>query len=243
MKLRHIPAGVPPSGGSHIGASAPPATSPTARHPGLKALAGFRLKPVLRPDATRGFMLIELAVAALDIGIGILALLGLTHVAERAAYDAEAETRARLFADVVFTTLRLYSDRYAQSANQMEWLEFWVEVADGKALPLAAEWLSLWESSVDPIHPRTIAGDSQEHTAYWIPIADDAEPATMPDYALRYRLTLARPGETSSEAVDLTTQPLPAMLLATLHVWYGASKVTAEPYTFFTAFSNSGSLP
>ncbi len=189
-------------------------------------------------------MLIELAVAALVIGIGILALLGLAHVAERAASDAEAETRATLFADEVFTTLRLYSDRYAQSTNQMEWLEFWVKVVEGKeALPLAAEWLSLWESSLDPIHPRTIAGDSQEHTAYWIPIADDAEPATMPDYALRYRLTLARPGETSSGANALTTPPIPAMLLVTLHVWYGASKVTAEPFTFFTAFSNSGSLP
>jgi Tfp pilus assembly protein PilV len=188
-------------------------------------------------------MLIELAVAALVIGIGILALLGLAHVAERAAYDAEAETRATLFADEVFTTLRLYSDRYAQSTNQQGWIDFWVGVADGQALLLAAEWLSLWENSDDPIHPRTIVGDSQEHTAYWIPIADDEESASMPDYALRYRLTIARPEETSSAATSLTTPPLPAMLLATLHVWYGASKVAAEPYTFFTAFSNSGSLP
>jgi hypothetical protein len=189
-------------------------------------------------------MLIELAVAALVIGIGILALLGVAHVAERAAADAEAETRAALFADDVFTTLRLFSDRYAQSTNQKDWVEFWVDVADGEQLPLATEWLSMWEYSLDPIHPRTIVGDGEEHTAYWIPIADgELEPATIPDYAMRYRLTIARPGPTSSEATTLTAPPLPAMLLVTLHVWHGVSKVAAEPFTFFTAFSNSGSLP
>ena len=188
-------------------------------------------------------MLIELAVAALVIGIGILALLGLAHVAERAAYDTEAETRAALFADEVFTTLRLYSDRYAQSTNQQDWIDFWVGVADGQALPLAAEWLSLWENSVDPIHPRTIVGDSQEHTAYWIPIADDEESASMPDYALRYRLTIARPGQTSGGTAALATPPPPAMLLVTLHVWSGVGKLAEDPFTFFTSFSNAGSLP
>jgi hypothetical protein len=189
-------------------------------------------------------MLIELAVAALVIGIGILALLGLAHVAERAASDAEGETRAALFADEVFTTLRLYSDRYAQSTNQTEWIDFWVDVSQGISLPLAAEWLSLWENSVDPIHPRIIVGDSQEHTAYWIPIVDDEpEPATMPDYAMRYRLTIARPGQATGGTGSLATPPYPAMLLVTLHVWHGASKIASEPFTFFTAFSNSGSLP
>ena len=41
--------GVPPSGGSEAGALAP-CTGPIPPYPGLKALAGFRLKPVLRPS-------------------------------------------------------------------------------------------------------------------------------------------------------------------------------------------------
>ena len=190
-------------------------------------------------------MLIELAVAALVIGIGILALLGLAHVAERAASDTEAETRATLFADEVFTTLRLYSDHYAQSTNQMEWLEFWVKVVEGGVLPLAAEWLPLWAPANDQTHPRMLEGDGEEHTAYWLPISEGEEPpATVSDFAMRYKLSITVQTQDGAVPFDASqTNYRPAMLLATLHVWYGASKVAAEPYTFFTAFSNSGSLP
>ena len=192
-------------------------------------------------------MLIELAVAALVIGIGILALLGLAHVAERAASDAEAETRATLFADEVFTTLRLYSDHYAQSTNQMDWIDFWMTVTDpynARPLIVAASWLPIWDNSQNDDFPRVFFGNGKEYTAYWFPIRyDELETVTVPDFAMRYRLTIARRGETSSATTSLATSPIPAMLLATLHVWYGTSKVAAEPYTFFTAFSNSGSLP
>ena len=192
-------------------------------------------------------MLIELAVAALVIGIGILALLGITHVAERAATDAEGETRAALFADDVFTTLRLYSDHYAQSANQTNWINFWMNVTDEyNPLPLtvASAWLPIWDNSQNEDFPRVIFGDGQEHTTYWIPLAEDeSEPVAIPDLAMRYRLTIVHPNNTAQNLVSINKEPLTTMLLATLHVWYGASRVGAEPSTFFTAFSNSGSLP
>ena len=107
-------------------------------------------------------MLIELAIAAFVIGIGILALLGLAHVAERAAADAEAETRAALFADEVFITLRLYSDRYAQSTNQTEWVGFWTRVAAGEALPLATEGLPVWKPMTAE-RPRLSVARSLRH--------------------------------------------------------------------------------
>ena len=47
-----LPAGVPPSGGSTPRASAP-CTSPSPPLSGLKAVTGFRLKPVLRPPHPR----------------------------------------------------------------------------------------------------------------------------------------------------------------------------------------------
>ena len=192
-------------------------------------------------------MLIELAVAALVIGIGILALLGLAHVAERAASDAEAETRAALFADDAFTTLRLFSDRHARSPGQMDWITFWGGVSEGTtALPLTAGGLDVWRRD-DEGNPVALIGDGDEHTIFWRPadpaaetMASDAD--TVADVALRYKLTIARQGETGRFDVSQTNPP-PAMLLATLHVWYGASKVNPEPITFFTSFSNAGSLP
>ena len=188
-------------------------------------------------------MLIELAIAALVIGIGILALLGLAHVAERAAADAEAETRAALFADEVFITLRLYSDRYAQSTNQTEWVGFWTRVAAGEALPLATEGLSVWEPTTAE-RPRLITGDGDEHAAFWVPAAvGGATPDTVQDFSMSYRLSIARPGQASGGTAALATPPPPAMLLVTLHVWSGFGKLAEEPFTFFTSFSNAGSLP
>jgi type II secretory pathway pseudopilin PulG len=194
-------------------------------------------------------MLIELAVAAMVIGIGILALLGTAHIAERAAADAEAETRATLFADDVFTTLRLYSDQAAQSSSQMDWVSFWVDVSEGNlGPPLTAGSLGLdvWQLDDDGT-TLALVGDGSENLLAWRPtspsdstsaVSDD----TVADIALRYRLTIALPGGTQQFDSSQTNTP-PAMLLATLHVWSGVSKVSAEPFTFFTAFSNSGSLP
>ena len=192
-------------------------------------------------------MLIELAIAALVIGIGILALLGLAHVAERAAADAEAETRAALFADDAFTTLRLFSDRHARSPGQMDWITFWGGVSEGTtALPLTAGGLGVWRRD-DALQPVALIGDGDEHTIFWRPadpagatVTSDAD--TVADVALRYKLTIARRGATGRFDVSQTNPP-PAMLLATLHVWCGASKVNPEPITFFTSFSNAGSLP
>ena len=190
-----------------------------------------------------------LAIAALVIGIGILALLGLAHVAERAAYDTEAETRAALFADDAFTTLRLFSDRHARSPGQMDWITFWGGVSEGTtALPLTAGGLDVWRRD-DEDNPVALIGDGDEHTIFWRPadpaaetMASDAD--TVADVALRYKLSITVQTQDGAVPFDVSqTNPPPAMLLATLHVWHGASKMAAEPYTFFTAFSNSGSLP
>ena len=192
-------------------------------------------------------MLIELAVAALVIGIGILALLGLAHVAERAAYDTEAETRAALFADDVFTTLRLFSDQASAAPNQMGWVSFWVDVSEGRlGLPLVAGGLNVWLRDENG-QAVALVGDGDEHSLFWRPAPQANNTAadfqeTIADIALRYRLTVALPDGTQQFDSSQTNSP-PAMLLATLHVWHGASKMAAEPYTFFTAFSNSGSLP
>ena len=190
-------------------------------------------------------MLIELAVAALVIGIGILALLGLAHVAERAASDAEAETRAALFADDVFTTLRLFSDRHARSPDQGEWLSFWVDVSEGDlGLPLTAGGLDVWQLDQNQ-NPMVLIGDGGEHSIFWRPAGPSSDSDSVADIAIRYKLSITV--QTQDGAVvpfDASqTNYRPAMLLATLHVWHGASKMAAEPYTFFTAFSNSGSLP
>ena len=134
-----------------------------------------------------GFMLIELAVASLVIAVGILALLGLSNIGERAATDTENETRATLFADEVFTTLRLYSDQVSRNTNHLGWLEFWTAVATGERILPLAPYNDLvtqrfgWDAPDDDMTPpddQTDASDIQ--TILWTqPSADGT--ASFPD--------------------------------------------------------------
>ncbi|NLB14909.1 MAG: hypothetical protein GX826_12990, partial [Gammaproteobacteria bacterium] len=97
---RHSRAGVPPSGGSHPGASAP-TTDPATTYPGLKALASFRLrpcgasarhvrlKPGLRPWPPTINHLDYRSGSALVITLGLLAVLAVLVFAY--AFSARTE--------------------------------------------------------------------------------------------------------------------------------------------------------
>jgi prepilin-type N-terminal cleavage/methylation domain-containing protein len=62
----------------------------------------------------RGFTLIEVALALMVVGVGLLAVFQLFPAGLRAGFDATAETRAAQFADMVFNGMRA---RAADTAN------------------------------------------------------------------------------------------------------------------------------
>jgi prepilin-type N-terminal cleavage/methylation domain-containing protein len=66
----------------------------------------------------RGFTLIEVALALMVVGVGLLAVFQLFPAGLRAGFDATAETRAAQFADMVFNGMRA---RAADTANPLNW--------------------------------------------------------------------------------------------------------------------------
>ncbi|MDD5708125.1 MAG: hypothetical protein PHR35_19580, partial [Kiritimatiellae bacterium] len=166
-----------------------------------------------------GFMLIELAVAALVIAVGVLALLGVAHLGERAATEVEDETRAALFADETFATLRLYSDQYSQSTNRAGWHDFWLRVVEGtQPLPVATtQLLGAWNwPELDAAGLPSIVGDGATHTNRWQ--AANATANAPPDFAVQYRLIITCSTENGAVLFDRdATNPPPSTLWATLH--------------------------
>jgi len=80
-----------------------------------------------------GFTLIELALAALLVGIGLLALITLGRNAARAAMEAEDELRATALAEDVFATLRAASTEMYQAGGYEKCLVFWNLVTNTSA--------------------------------------------------------------------------------------------------------------
>lgn len=197
------------------------------------------------PHARTGFMLIELAVAAMVIAIGVLALLGIAHVGDRAATDTENETRAALFSDEVFTTLRLYSDQVSANTNHQGWLDFWTRVSRGEALPVANWTLfpDIWQQHGNIEYPSIIAdgtGNDRGRTNIWYATAS----AGTPDFAFQYRLMISRPTDDGAVPfLDPVDSSPTNTVWATLHVWNGVFRRQPQPFTFYTHFSDSGGLP
>ncbi|NLB14907.1 MAG: hypothetical protein GX826_12980 [Gammaproteobacteria bacterium] len=194
-------------------------------------------------------MLIELAVAALVIGIGILALLGVAHIGERAATDTENETRAALFADEVFTTLRLYSDYVSVNTNHQGWLDFWTRVSKGEQIfPVANQTLKdeTWKELDARGEPSIVCdgtGRNSIHTNVWY--AADSTTDSTTDFAFQYRLMISRP--VSDGAVPFLDHPETRFatntVWATLHVWNGRFRRHPDAFTFYTHFTDHGGLP
>jgi len=80
-----------------------------------------------------GFTLIELALAALLVGIGLLSLIVLGRNAVRVAMEAEDELRATALAEDIFATLRAASSEAYQSGGYAQCIEFWSAVTNMNA--------------------------------------------------------------------------------------------------------------
>ena len=190
----------------------------------------------------RGFMLIELAVASFVIGVAVLALVAVLHVGQRAATDSDGATRAALFADDVFTTLRLMNDRAAADPDPEVWAELWEGLYEGSVITQLAGFASeVWEEDSAGDLPR-LDTSRGVHTNFWCPArlrrgVGDAVELVRADFALRYAVSIAK-----GDPVAVGDRAEPIYYSVTLHVWPGTSTASDTGTDFFSVFCNPGRM-
>lgn len=193
--------------------------------------------PVRDRRGRKAFMLIELAVACFVIGSCLLALLALARAGRRATDDAENETRASLFAQDAFSTLRLFSDRAAIDENPGAWTNFWIGLANDKSVTQFPGFVTsdVFYHWTEEEGPPTLHGDGRPHTNIWRSSAMAAD--ALPEAAMIYRMTIATEGGDEEHPSDFN------QVQVTLHVWSGLTRIHPETYTFFGLFANPGRMP
>jgi hypothetical protein len=77
------------------------------------------------PPPRAGFTLVELALTALVIGLGMLAVLGLGRLGLQAATDTENDARCALLANDILATLRTASDDVCRTGGPSAFVAFW----------------------------------------------------------------------------------------------------------------------
>lgn len=184
-----------------------------------------------------GFTLIELALSVFVMGVAILGIFGLSRLGLDAAAEAEDETRAAMFADDVFTTLRLYSDAM-RSTNDTDWIEFWENIDTNE---FAVAGCDFWQDRDGD--PLTVIVDGELHTNefYSVDIRDEGDKfAAIPEYALHYRVRVAMPPFSEYETGEYS--PSNAVRVS-INVWNGGARRRPDAYTFYTHFVDGGLLP
>ncbi len=190
----------------------------------------------------RGFMLIELAVASFVIGVAVLALVAVLHVGQRAATDSGGDTRAAIFADDVFATLRLMNDRVAADDDPEAWADFWEGLHDGAVVTQLTGFASeVWEADSAGDLPR-LDTSRGVHTNFWCPSrlvrgAGDAVELVRADFALRYAVSIE-----PLSPVTVGDRQEALYYSVTLHVWNGTSLATDSSTDFFSIFTNPGRM-
>lgn len=214
---------------------------------------------------SRGFMLIELAVASFVIGVALLALAAILHLGQRAATDSDAATRAALFADDVIATLRLMNDRAATDSDPDTWTKLWAKLD-----PNSGTWARQisWNDPEPLVSGGTVitqlTGFASEvwmpdgnksipcidtsmgvHTNFWCPARMRQEVGGMnlvrADFALRYAISIVPSSETEDSGRGYYQ---PRYFAVTLHVWSGTSLATeSSDTTFFAVFTSQRRMP
>ena len=183
------------------------------------------------------FTLIEVTLAAVVVGLGLLALVGLGRLALSSAREAEEDTRAALFADDIFATLRTASESLCATGAPSAWAAFWADFAAGRQpLPVLPSAASCFSNAFD----STVWGDGRICTNYLFARQENrglTGAAEIPEWSTRCWLDVALtnafaapPGATNVARV-------------TLHLVPGARGEMSESRTFYTHFAEHGSLP
>ena len=174
-----------------------------------------------------GFTLVEIALALLVLGIGILSVVALFSSGLDANSKATEETQAALFADNVLNGLRSQSLRAAESNT---WESFWNRFMDGST-NISSAAPGAWKT------PPVVVGDGNLYTNIYATYAFHADTNTsIVHHALRYKLDV----ELHTPASTWTTN----RANVTLFVWPGEYGATAlkDGSVFYSEFNRFGEL-
>jgi len=184
---------------------------------------------------TSAFTLVEVALAALVISLGLLALVGLGRLAMQNAKDAEDDTRAAWLADDVFATLRATNDVLCAANDPGAWAAFWSSFTNnGASIVLTPA------PGFSNAFSNAILGNGQENTNV---VCSCGTPA-ITEWSACFSLdTLLTNSYSAISVQDAALTHTPNELRVTLHVRPGAYHTNALPRTFYTHFTEHGALP
>ena len=170
-----------------------------------------------------GFTLVELAMTALLLSMGLLTIFALLRRGIASRMEMEEEVRAASFADSAFNTLRAISDSAASSTNVQEWVEFW------DAFQFGTTNLPLFQSATTELtdSPSILTGALYGNGEIYV--FTNVNSSTRIAYLCAAEMAAMYEGYPTNRAQ------------VTLHVW-PAGSTNSSPQTYFTLFSNAGNL-
>ncbi len=206
-----------------------------------------RLRTVPADGARPGFTLVELAMTALLLSMGLLAVFALLRRGIESRIEMEAEVRSMLFADAVANTLQALSEQSEQDPEGAAWARFWFEfAAGGRSLALHPSADAGDDAADGPggdadADTARLYGDGDTRHYRWRAAAGDPAGGRWADTALRYQCQVTLANTFGAEGYVLADYPTNRVQV-TLHVWpEGAGDSAAQ--TYFMLFSNAGRLP
>jgi len=199
----------------------------------------------------RGFTIIELALTAFLLSIGLLSVFALIRRGLITRGEMEDETRGSAFAQAAFNSLRAASDlAIRHSLSNDLWLAFWhdFESGDTNLLLTAGETArqggdSATDGSGEDLF--RLFGDDEIRAWHWQPSASETNLTPTLRYQCNVSLTCAfkRDNGDEHEASGSVFDNFPTnRAQVTLQVWpRGMTNSPAQ--TYFSLFPNPGRLP
>ena len=199
-----------------------------------------------RAGARAAFTLIELAMAAFLLSVGVLTVFAILRLGIQSRREAEEATRLALFADSFFATLRIGAERAAAETTSSDdaWSRYWRDLIDGTNMPLPALVL---DADYIPSHggfdatatnAPTFFLDGESHTLFVRHLAespDELSSALEADTFISYSCApnFLESGEDGDETV-------PDFVTVSLNAAVGDSSARTS---FFTLFKRQTPLP
>ncbi len=200
----------------------------------------------------RGFTIIELALTAFLLSIGLLSVFALVRRGLTSRAEMEDETRGAAFAQAAFNSLRAASElAIRHSLSNDLWLAFWHDFESGQTnlLISAGETARQSGDSATDIPDEDlfrIFGDDKIRAWRWQPSANETNITPTVRYQCSVSLSSAfknREDDTGQQAQGGVFENFPTnRAQITLHVW-PRGQTNSPAQTYFSLFPNPGRLP
>lgn len=184
-----------------------------------------------RKRRTDGFTLMEVALAVVVVGIGVLALFALISGGLDSSSKAVADTQAAFFADAVFNGLRAKAQEAAQNGT---WNTF---LSNPRALGLRPAAFPVWVDGVNMLITTANGGGIAVFKNQSLRTGSDTG---VENFALRYKLSVVQTtrGPTDRKTYAATLWILPGQYPAP--TWNDRDK--SDAIMLYSEFPNMGSL-